>query len=66
MDHNGTVPVEGNKCPCQWARDNWNMNKAWEDLMTEVKRGEVKEVDNQNDFSPGSVAANEEHYESKL
>jgi hypothetical protein len=66
MDHDGTVPIKSNKRPRQWTRDDWNMDKTWEDLMTEVEGREVKEVDDQKNFSPDSVASNKEHYEPEL
>jgi len=33
---NGTIPVQGNKCPCQWPRNDWDVDESWVGIMSEV------------------------------
>jgi len=36
IDCNGTVPVQSNKCPCQWSRDNRNVDEPRVCVVAEV------------------------------
>jgi len=62
----GSIPVQSNKCPCQWSRNNWDMDESRVRVVAEVERGEVEEVDGQDDLSPDVVAADEQHDEREL
>jgi len=35
-DCNSTIPVQGNKGPCQWARGNWDVDESWIGVVAEV------------------------------
>jgi len=63
---NSTVPVESNKRPCQWPRDNGDMNETGMCVVSEIEGGQVEEVGNENDLCPNVVSSNEEHNEGEL
>lgn len=42
------------------------MDETWGGWVTEVERGQVEEVDDQDDLSPDEVGANEQHDEGEL
>lgn len=66
IDCNSTIPVQSNKCPRQWSRNNWDVDESWVSVVAEVERGQVEEVYNQDQLSPDVVAADEQHNESEL
>lgn len=66
VHHDGSIPVKSDKCPGQWPRHNWDMDKARENLVAEVERGEIEKVENQHDLSPHEVATDEKHNEREL
>lgn len=59
VDCNSAVPVQSNKCPRQWPRNNWNVDKSWVGVVAEVEGGQVEEVDNEDQLSPTKVTADE-------
>ena len=65
IDSDSTVPVQSNKSPCQRSRNNGDVDESWVGVVAEVERGQVEEVDNQDQFSPDIVTADEEHDECK-
>jgi hypothetical protein len=66
IDSNSTIPVESNKSPCKWARDNWDVNESRMCIVAEIEGRQVEEIDNQNNFSPDEMSSNKEHDEGKL
>jgi len=66
INHNGTIPIESNKSPGQGARYYWDMDEAWETRVPEVEARQIKEVNDQDKFSPNKVRANKKHNEGKL
>lgn len=65
-NHQGTIPVDSHKCPCQRSRDNGHVDEPWVGVVAEVERAEVEEIENQNDFSPVEVGANKEHDKGEM
>jgi len=63
---NGTVPVQGNKRPCQWSRNDRDVNESWVGVVAEVKGRQVEEVENQDQLRPNIVATHEQHHECKV
>jgi len=66
IDHDGTIPVDSNKGPCQRSSDNWDVNEAWVGVVTEVQGREVKEIDDEDELTPDEVATDEEHNPCEL
>lgn len=66
IERNSTVPVKRDEGPGQWSGDDWEVDKAWGGWVTEVERGQVEEVDDQDDLGPNEVGAHEEHDEGEL
>lgn len=64
--HDGTVPVNGNESPSKRRRDDGSMDEARVRVVAEVERGEVEEVENDNDLGPGKVRADKEHDKGKV
>jgi len=64
--HDGPVPVNGNKVPCKWSGYDSLMDETSVSRMTEVERGQVEEVDNDQKLSPAEVASHEQHDETKV
>jgi hypothetical protein len=60
-DHQSTIPVDCNKGPGQGCRHNRRMNKSRVRVVAEVKRGEVDEVEHQDNLGPVKVRADKEH-----
>ena len=65
-NHDRPVPVNGNKCPGQRARNNRSVNEARVRVVAEVEGGEVDEVGNENHLRPGKVRADKEHHKGKV
>lgn len=65
-NHDGSVPVDGNKGPGKRARHNRSVDEARVRVVAEVERGEVDEVGNENHLSPSKVRADKEHYKGKV
>lgn len=59
IDCNSTIPVQGNECPRQGCRNHWDVDETRVSVVTEIERGQVEEFDDQDDFSPDEVAADE-------
>lgn len=59
IDSDGTIPVQSNKCPCKWSRNNWDVNKSWVGIVSEVEGGEIEEINDQDDLRPDEVRSNE-------
>lgn len=57
IDRDSSIPIESNKIPCQWSRNNWDVDESWVRVMAEVKGGQVEEVEDQDDLSPNEVRA---------
>jgi hypothetical protein len=53
--HDGAIPVNGHKGPCQWSRGNGNVDEARSSVVAEIQRAEVQEIDHKNDLSNGKV-----------
>jgi hypothetical protein len=66
VDHDGTIPVNGNKSPSKRGRDDWSVNEARVGVVAEVERAQVDKVDNKEDLCPEEVGANEEHDEGEV
>lgn len=64
--HDGAVPVNGHKRPCQRACSNRNVNEARDGVVAEIQRAEVEEVENQYDLGDVEVRVHKEHYECKV
>lgn len=60
-NHQSTVPVDGNKSPGQRSRNNRCVNKPGVRVVTEVERGKIDEVENEDNLSPVEVRADKEH-----
>lgn len=66
MERNSSIPVDGHKSPSKRSTDDWEVNEAWCLWVAEVERGQVAEVDDQDDLGPDKVRADEEHDECEL
>lgn len=44
-DHDGAIPVDGDKGPGQRTRGDWRMNEARVGVVAEIQRAEVEEID---------------------
>lgn len=64
--HNGTIPVDGNKSPCQGARDNSLVDSSSVGRVAEIQRCQIGKVENENKLSPAKVAPHEQHDEGKV
>lgn len=64
--HDGAVPVDGNKVPCERAGYDSLVDEASVGRVAEVERGQVEEVDNDQNLGPSKVASHEEHDESEM
>lgn len=62
----GAIPVDGHESPCQGSGDDGGVDEARIGVVAEGKGGEVVEVDDQDDLSPGEVSAGEEHNEGEV
>lgn len=60
-DHQSTIPVDCDKGPGQGCGHNRRMNKPGVRVVAEVKRGEVDEVEHQDNLGPVKVRADKEH-----
>jgi hypothetical protein len=60
-NHQSTVPVDGNKSPGQRSRNNGRVDKSGVGVVTEVERGKIDEVENQDNLGPVEVRADKEH-----
>lgn len=65
-DHEGAVPVYGDKSPCQRSRHDGGVDEARVGIVSEVQGAEVEEVDNEDQFCPVEVGAHKEHDKSKV
>jgi len=61
----GTAPVQGNRVPGQGPTDDGNVDEPRRLGVAEVRRGEIEEIDDQQEFSPPEVAAHPEHDEAE-
>jgi hypothetical protein len=66
VHHDGAVPVDGHECPGQRARDGGCVDETRIRVVAEVERGQVKEVDDQDELGPAKVRADEEHDEGEV
>lgn len=66
VDNNGSVPVQSIECPRQGPRYGWDVNQSRMGCMTEVKGGEVEEVDDQDDLRNQEMTTDEQHDECEL
>ena len=60
-DHEGAIPVDGHKGPGQGSRHDGRVDEARVRVVAEVERGEVEEVEDEDDLGPVEVRADEEH-----
>jgi hypothetical protein len=58
--HDGAVPVNGDKGPCERARDDGGVNEARVRVVAKVERDEVDEVENEHHLGPVEMRASEE------
>lgn len=65
IDHDSSVPVNGNKGPGQWRRDDWDVDETWVSRVSEIERRQIEEVNHENEFCPDKVRTGEEHNESE-
>lgn len=65
-NHQCAVPVNGNKGPRQRTGDHRGVDEARVGIMTEVERGKVEKVQQQDDLSPVKVRSDKEHDEGKV
>jgi len=64
--HEGSVPVNGNKCPCKGSGNDWRVDEARIRVVAEVERRQIEKVENQDDFGPVKVRTNKEHHKGKV
>lgn len=65
-NHESTIPVNGDKRPGQRSRHHRRMNESGICVVAEVERGQVDEVENENDLSPVEVRADKQHDKSEV
>lgn len=65
-DHESAIPVDGHKGPSQGSGDNGGVDKARVCVVAEVKRAQVKEVENKDELCPDEVGADKEHDECEM
>lgn len=66
VDHERTVPVDGDKGPCQGSRGNGGVNEARRSVVAEVERRQVEKVEDDDEFGPDEVRAHKEHDKRKV
>ncbi len=59
-DHDGTVPVDGDKGPGERARDDGGVDEARVGVVAEVERDEVDEVEDEHHLGPVKVRVDKE------
>ena len=64
--HDSSIPVDGNECPRQGPRHHGQVNETSIAGVSEVERGQVNEVEDNDYLGPGEVRAHEEHDEGKM
>lgn len=64
--HDGAVPVNRHKGPCQGPGDDRGVDEARVGVVAEGEGREVEEVDDQDKLGPAKVGAGEEHDEGKV
>jgi hypothetical protein len=64
--HDGAVPVDGDKVPCERSGYDSLVDEASIGWVAEVQRCQVEEVDNDQNLGPSEVASYEEHDESEV
>lgn len=64
--HDGAIPVNGHKGPCQRARSNRHMDEARGGIVAEVQRAEIRKVENQDDLCNGKVLRYKEQDEDDV
>lgn len=65
-NHESTIPVNGDKGPSQRSRYYRRMNESGICVVAEVERGQVDEVENEDDFSPVEMRADKQHDKSEV
>lgn len=65
-DHEGSVPVDGDKGPCQRTGHDGRVDEARVSIVAEVEGAEVEEVEDQNELSPDEMGADKEHDEGEV
>jgi len=66
IEHNSTIPVQSHEGPGKRARDSGDVDESRMLVVTEIKSGQVEEIDDQDNLSPGEVSSDEEHDEGKM
>ena len=64
--HQGAVPVNGNKGPCQGCRDDGGMDEARVRVVAEIEGAQVDKVDDEQELCPDEVGADEEHDKGEM
>lgn len=65
-NHDGTIPVDGDKGPGKRTRDDWSVDESWVGVVAEVERAEVGKVQDEENLSPGKVGSNKEHDKGEM
>ena len=66
MNSSGSTPENGNVVPSIWCRYDGDVNEEWRLGVTEVERGQVEQVENQEDLSYPEETSHPQHDEAKL
>lgn len=64
--HDGSVPVDGDKGPCERARDDGGVDEARVRVVAKVERDQVDKVDDQHQLGPVKVGADKEHDKGRV
>lgn len=65
-DHDGPIPVNRHKGPSQRSRDDRRVDQASILVVAEVQRGEVDEVDDEDELCPDEVTSYKQHHEGEV
>lgn len=65
MYHRRTIPKDGHICPRQRSGHDGNVDKAWIGRMAEIQRGQIEEIDNQEDLALPKEATDPQHDETE-
>lgn len=65
-NHDGSVPVDGNKGPRKRPRYDWGMDESRISVVPKIHGAEIDKIDEQEYLSPSKTRANKEHHESRV
>jgi len=66
VDHDGSVPVDGDEVPSQGCGDYGPVDESGIRVMSEVQRRQIEEVGDDHDFSDDEEATDKQHNEGEL